>query len=188
MGTGALGLGLLIFFQNCSGNFESAGIKSLSSTQSTLAEKCTQNQVCQFVNGIGVKVCSANGTLADCQVTGCFAGYRQENNDCVPTNCTPGASESCADGNKTGNKICKSDGTGYDDCVLNGCAEGFYLAGDQCLTNCTPGTSTMCEDNTGRGMKYCTSDGKGYSICKYRSCLPQFNYNASAQTCTRGGE
>lgn len=178
MGTGALGLGLLIFFQNCSGNFESAGIKSNSSNQGAQsAEKCTTSQICQFVNGTGIRICNTDGTLAGCDVMACFDGFRHEGNACVPVSCTPGSTQACAEGNKVGNKICKTNGSGYDPCELTACAEGYYLSGNECLTNCAPNSVVDCSDETGRGMKACNSDGKGYEACQFSSCRPSFILN-----------
>lgn len=95
-----MGLGLSVFFQNCS-EAQFATIEQMDQSSQGLepantppAQICTPGDElsCFIENGVGRRVCNTEGSeWGSCQISDCYPGYIQQNGSCVVAPCPNGA-------------------------------------------------------------------------------------------------
>jgi hypothetical protein len=156
--------------------------------------------------------CSATGALEEdsaqlCQIAGCEANYRLDQNACIPQVCVPGTSLGQADcraevpgAASAGRSVtCNSAGNGYvqGSCVTTGCQSGFIATGNACLAQaCAPraalGNASCASEipfaAVAAKSKACNVAGDGYTYgaCVASSCQSGYllqNNSCVPQTC-----
>jgi len=114
---------------------------------------CTPQAIreCTIAHGQGRQTCNAQGTAwGNCQVESCNTGYSFNGSNCVPSNCSNGA-------------------TNPPSC--NSCASGQYFDGSRCLSQaCSPDSVRSCSMPNGQGQQTCNAQGTAWSSCQVTTC------------------